>query len=331
MKKGICISLIIAAALAAIGCTPIKRGEYASGSATIFCDDGFKNILDEEIEVFEYSYPKSSIIPFYVSEVEALDTLLADKTTAIISSQVLTPEQVKFMKTKHRKLVRSQCIAIDAVALIVNKDNPIGALSTEEIGEILSGRVSKWNQLAVADTSAIRIVFDHPGSSTVSYMRERFLDGKPISDNPNAFAQKNNAQVFDIVKNDRNAIGIISVSWLGDNLQNAKKVPVEQRVEDYKDEQETIATVLTTEVKILKVSNPTTDNDLDPTAYEPYQVYINSGQYPLFRKIYMITTAGNNSVMNSFYSFMTGFVGQKIISHTGIMPYHVHARVVNLQ
>ena len=27
-------------------CTPIKNGEYASGSATIFCDDGFKNILE---------------------------------------------------------------------------------------------------------------------------------------------------------------------------------------------------------------------------------------------------------------------------------------------
>ena len=30
------------------------------------CDDGFKNILEEEIEVFEYSYPESSIIPFYM-------------------------------------------------------------------------------------------------------------------------------------------------------------------------------------------------------------------------------------------------------------------------
>ena len=58
----------MAIVMGAVSCTPVKRGEYASGSATIFCGDGFKNILDEEIEVFEYSYPNASIIPFYVSE-----------------------------------------------------------------------------------------------------------------------------------------------------------------------------------------------------------------------------------------------------------------------
>lgn len=63
--------LLTALAIGAVSCTPVKRGEYAAGSATIFCDDGFKNILDEEIEVFEYTYPESSIIPFYVSEGEA--------------------------------------------------------------------------------------------------------------------------------------------------------------------------------------------------------------------------------------------------------------------
>ena len=44
--------LLTAAVAGAVACTPVKRGEYASGSATVFCDDGFRNILDEEIEVF---------------------------------------------------------------------------------------------------------------------------------------------------------------------------------------------------------------------------------------------------------------------------------------
>ena len=60
MKKSISIAAVGALLLASVGCTPVKRGEYAKGSATIFCDDGFKTVLDEEIEVFEYSYPESS-------------------------------------------------------------------------------------------------------------------------------------------------------------------------------------------------------------------------------------------------------------------------------
>ncbi len=318
--------------LCAVSCTPVKRGEYAKGSATLFCDDGFKTILDEEIEVFEYTYPEASIIPFYVSEQEAIDSLLSNKTQAIIVTKELTKEQVQFMKSKFKRVVRSHCIAVDAVALIANKDNPVTSLSVDEIGEILKGKISRWNQLAGNDTTAIKIVFDNAGSSTVSYLREKFLgDSARIADNPNAFAQKTNAQVFDIVKKDKNALGVISVSWLGEDLSVAKKVPMDKRMEDYKNETDTIASELTSEVNIIKVSNPNQDNDFSNVSYKPYQAYIASGQYPLFRKVYMISTASNSTVLHSFYAFMTGFVGQKIITKTGILPYHMNPRIVNLK
>lgn len=326
------IGLSALVGLGAVSCAEVKRGEYAKGSATIFCDDGFKNILDEEIEVFEYSYPESSIIPFYVDEQSAIDTLLADGTQAIIVTQELTKEQKEYMKSKFKRVVRSHCIAVDAVALITNKNNNVSSLTMDEIRDIMNGKTTKWSQVAGNDTTTIKIVFDNAGSSTVSFMRDKFLpEGKKMSDIPNTYAQKNNAGVFDIVKKDKNALGIISVSWLGDDLSDAKKVPVDQRYENYKNENDTIATNLTTEVNVLKVSNPTKENDFNPIAYKPYQVYINSGEYPLFRKVYMISTATKSNVLNSFYMFVTGFAGQKIISLTGILPYNMSARVVELK
>ena len=312
-------------------CTKVKRGEYAKGSATIFVDDGFRNLVQEEISVFEFSYPDSSIIPFFVREDEAIDTLMADATQAIIVTKELTEDQKKFIKDKYKRLVKTHCIAVDAVALITNKENPVKELSMEEIDKILNGEVTRWTQLAGNDTTAIKLVFDNTGSSTVSYLKEKFLkDGKMISDNPNAYAQKNNAQVFDIVKKDKDALGIISVSWLGNDLEKAKDIPINERVEDYKNENDTIVPEMTTEVNIVKVSNPTEKNDFDPEAYAPYQVYIHSGQYPLFRKVYMISTATKSTVLNSFYTFVTGFAGQKIIMKTGILPYHTNPRVVEL-
>lgn len=326
------IALSALIGLGAVSCGEIKRGEYAKGSATIFCDDGFKNILDEEIQVFEFSYPESSIIPFYVSEQQAIDTLLSDNTEAIIVTHELTNEQKEYMKSKYRRIIRTHCIAVDAVALITNKDNDVESISMDEIRDILTGKKTKWSQLGGNDTTSIKIVFDNAGSSTVSYMRDTFLPaGAKISDNPHAFAQNNNAAVFDVVKKDKDALGIISVSWLGDDLSAAKKIPVDKRYEDYQNENDTVATNLTTEVNILKVSNPTEANDYNPVAYKPYQVYINSGEYPLFRKVYMITSASKSSVINSFYMFVTGFAGQKIISKTGILPYHMNARVVELK
>ncbi len=315
----------------AASCTKVKRGEYAKGSATIFCDDGFKNILDEEIAVFEFSYPESSIIPFYVDEASAIDSIMNDVTRAIIVTQELTKEQREYIRKKHKRVVKTHCIAVDAVALITNKDNRVTSLSVDEISDIMNGKITRWSQLAGNDTTQIKLVFDNAGSSTVSFMRDKFLPkGAKITDFTKAYAQNNNAQVFDIVKKDPNALGIISVSWLGTDLEKSKEVPVQDRNKDYSNHNDTIATNLTTEVNVVKVSNPTEKNDFDPVAYKPYQVYINSGEYPLFRKVYMISTASGHSVLNSFYAFVTGFVGQKIISKTGILPFHMNPRVVEL-
>ena len=328
-------TVIILSALLGLGvvsCGKVKRGEYARGSATIFCDDGFKNILQEEIQVFEFSYPNASILPFYVSEQQAIDTLLSNNTDAIIVTRELTKDQKEYMKRTYKKIIRSHCIAVDAVALITNKDNNVKSISMDEIRDILNGKKTKWSQLGGNDTTTIKIVFDNAGSSTVSYMREQFLPkGAKISDIPNTYAQNNNAAVFDVVKKDKNALGIISVSWLGDDLSAAQSIPVDKRYEGYKNENDTVATNLTTSVNILAVSNPTQENDMDPTAYKPYQVYINSGEYPLFRKVYMITSAPKSSVITSFYSFVTGFAGQKIISRTGILPFNMQKRVVELK
>lgn len=332
LKKKIILAAAACGVLLLSSCQPIKRGEYADGSATVYCDEGFRNVLDEEIEVFEYTYPNASIIPFYVAENQAIDSLMSGATHGIITTRELDKEQQDYIKAKQKRIVRQRCIAVDAVALIVNKDNPVSVLDLKDIEGIMRGDITKWSQLAGTDTTAVKLVFDNAGSSTVSYMRDRFLPaGAKISDNKNAFAQKSNAQVFDIVKKDKNAIGIISVNWLGDDLSVAKKVPVESRMENYKVENDTIANNLTTEVKILKVSNPTEDNDFSSEGYKPYQAYINTGQYPLVRKVYFITAGTDPKVLHSFYVFVSGFVGQKIISKTGILPYHMNPRVVQLR
>lgn len=332
-RLGVASVLLAAIAGSAVmSCSPIKRGEYASGSATIFCDEGFQNILNEEIEVFEYTYPEATIVPYYVSEKEAIDTLLADATSAIIVTREFTPEEIKYMKAKYKRVIKQDLIAADAIALIVNKDNPVGALSMDDIKEILNGEITKWSQLA-GDTTNIKIVFDNAGSSTVSYMREKFLpEGKMISDLPNAYAQKTNQDVIDLVKKDPSALGIMSVSWLGDDLSKAKNLPVEQRSAEYNKEEgnDRLDSELTTEVKVLKLSNPTKENDYDPESYKPYQLYIFQGNYPLVRKIYFVSAASGSTVMNSFFQFVRGPVGQRIIGKTGIIPKKYHQTVIEI-
>lgn len=331
----LCLAGALVLALGLSSCE-IKRGEYAQGADTIYCDDGFKNVLDEEIEVFEYTYKDSDILPRYVSEAQAMDALLGDTTSTIIVTHELTEAQQKMMKSKFKRVVKQQEIAVDAVALITNKDNPIKMLSVDEVGKILKGEITKWDQLALNDTTNIKIVFDNANSSTVMYMRERYLDGKPISDNPKVkvFAQQNNRDVFDAVKKDKAAIGIISVSWLGDSLEMAKRVPLADRYDQYNKEDTVIMLdkKLTTEVKVIPIQNPIEENDFTLIPYLPYQENIfKLYEYPFVRHIYMITTASSGTMMKSFYDFVTGKIGQKIMMNTGILPARIHPRIVELK
>lgn len=319
------LALYLISAIIFISCSPIEKGEYSRGSATIYCDEGFKSILEEEIAVFEYTYPEASIIPFYVSEVEAIEALHDNKTNAAIISRELTKAEIEYIKAKHRLVARSHCIAVDAVALIANKENEIITLSMGDIKEILSGKINRWSQLGYNNSDTIKIIFDNPGSSTIKFMKRKFI-GEEGDFPKNAYAQNTNLDVFDIVKSDKNALGIISVSWLGSDLKTTKGLPIDQKVDNIKNSGDTIATNLTDEVKILKVRE---DDKLE--GFKPYQAYINSGEYPLFKKVYMVTTAPNKSLTHGFYSFITGFIGQKIIILTGIMPYHIHTRLVELQ
>ena len=96
-------------------------------------------------------------------------------------------------------------------------------------------------------------------------------------------------------------------------------MPVEQRNKDYANQNDTIATNLTTEVNVVRVTlQKPTISTLPVTNHIRYIHKL--GEYPLFRKVYMISTASNSTVLHSFYTFVTGFVGQKIISRPVYSP-----------
>ena len=81
----------------------------------------------------------------------------------------------------------------------------------------------------------------------------------------------------------------------------------------------------TNKIKVMKIRR---DDQIQ--AFKPYQAYIYDGSYPLYRSVYVTTTEPNGSLSHGFYSFITGFIGQKIILNTGVMPAIVQPRLVSL-
>ncbi|MCM1319695.1 MAG: substrate-binding domain-containing protein [Muribaculaceae bacterium] len=336
MKK-ILYALSLCAVLLGVCACRHSTQKYNEGNVKLYADEGFKSFMEQEIQVFEYQYPGSYVIPSYMSEVDAINGLIKDSCTIAITSKPLTQAQIDYIKDNNKRIVRQQEIAIDAVALIVNKDNPVNTVTIQDLKDIFSGKVDLWRQLAGNPEDSITVVFDRLGSANVSYIESKFLP-KGAEFRSNVYAQKSNQDVIDFVAHNKNAIGFISVSWLGENLERVKqdlnKDKIDSNVISHLEDETVDDLVInfTDQVKVLKVRK-----DDDVVGYKPDQrsiygdEYTGKSQYPLMRTVYMISTAANNSVGHSFYSFVTGFIGQKILLMTGILPYQVPTRVIELQ
>ena len=100
MKRKINISTIVAVVLVAMtvltACGDRRpKSTSTRGLARIMCDESFQSVLEQEIAVFEYKYPEASIMPEYINEHDALDSLFKNKVDLIIISHDLTADQKK--------------------------------------------------------------------------------------------------------------------------------------------------------------------------------------------------------------------------------------------
>lgn len=317
-------AIAVAALLAgATSCMKYEKKEKSAttGTATLVCDNSFRNILAQEIDVFEYQYPDAHILAEYNTQTVAFDSLLSLNTKTIVVSRDLTPDERSFLKSKKRT-ARSAKIAVDAVAFIVNNDNPVDMLTLGELADIVGGRTTRWNEVQPNNLGEISVVLDRAGSSLATYMRDSLLNGGPLG--PNVYVAGSVPAVFETVEKNRNAIGVLGVSWITSDMSSADMDRDSLAVSVLSDEPVQGAT-LTQKVKVLKLRR----ND-EVTAYKPYQQNIFDGTYPLFRQIYMITTAHSSSPGGGFYSFVTGDIGQKIIMKTGILPARMRIQVVQV-
>ena len=153
-------------------------------------------------------------------------------------------------------------------------------------------------------------------------MRDSLMNGKNFP--ANVFSANTIQGVFDAVKERKNAVGLVGVSWISTDLKTANLSAADKAKTLEADD--TTATDFVSDVKVLPIRR---NNSL--VAVKPYQAYIFDGQYPLFRSIYMVNTGANGTLAHGFFSFVTSFQGQKLIQTTGVLPALVHRRQVELE
>ncbi|MBC5994759.1 PstS family phosphate ABC transporter substrate-binding protein [Pontibacter cellulosilyticus] len=308
-------SILLGVALAATlfscgGSDPKKELDTpTTGSINISIDESFQPIMETQVSTFEGIYKYADITAAYKPEGQVVQDLINDSVRVAVLSRILNAEEKAIFE--NRKLVpRETKIAIDAVALIVNRNNKDTLLTVDEIKDIFSGKVKTWKELdEESKLGDITIVFDNNNSSTARYVRDSLIAGKPLP--PNTFASNSHKALIDYVNQNENAIGVIGVNWISDF-----------------DDSTVIGFM--NQIKVVGVSRdpaPFTTGSY----YQPYQAYIAQGEYPLRRYLYIISTEGRTGLGTGFASYVAGDKGQRIMLKSGLVPATMPVRVVGLR
>ena len=164
--------------------TPKHPDTLSKGVIDISVDETYQPVLEEELKVFDSSYPDAKITIHYKPEAECLKDYFDGKARIILVTRQLSKAEKDVCEQK-KIFTSSLALARDAVAVIVNNASADSLLGKDELKGILTGVYKK----------KYTVVFDNQSSSTVRYVMDSVLKGEKLG--ANVFAAKGNKEVVD--------------------------------------------------------------------------------------------------------------------------------------
>ena len=258
-----------------------------SGVIRISVDESFKPVIDSQIQVFEALNPNAKIIAEYKTEAACFEDFKQDSTRMIIVTRGLEPEEEAYYKKKVHFIPSSSKIANDGLAVIVNNQSKDTTISMAKIRGILSGTTGDKENA----------VFDGlEGSSGFRFAKDSILKGDSL-DLTRVFGEKNSEDVINFVQKNKNVIGFVGVSWIGNP-------------------EDTAQLSFLTKVKIAAVQCNCPDNSF----VKPYQANIMTRRYPMVRGLYYIMKENYTGLASGFANFLESEKGQLIFRRAYLGP-----------
>ncbi|MBL0357195.1 MAG: substrate-binding domain-containing protein [Chitinophagaceae bacterium] len=269
-----------------------------SGTIQISADESFRPVIEEQIKVFEGSYPSTKINAVYKPEADCLKDLFRDSATRmVIVTRGLTPQEARYFDDTLHYVPRSEKIASDAIAVVVNSRSNDTVFSLQQLQQLLTGGVSNK-----------KVVFDGlNATSTIRFAMDSILKGKKF-DNNRVQAVKNSKEVLDYVASDENAIGFVGISWIG-NPEDTAQVNMLRKV---------------------KIAYVKCELCVDSPYIKPTQAGIMTRRYPLVRGLYYILKENYSGLGSGLAGFLQYERGQLIFRRAYLQPGRMSFNVRNV-
>ena len=297
MKKS--FYTIILAALLIASCnnpTPAKQSPTdtpRNGTIRISVDESFKPVIEQQIKVYESSFPDAHIIASYKAEVDCFKDLQKDSTRMIIVARGLTSNERAYYDGELSFKPQFAELAYDAVAVIVNAKASDSVFSMKHLQDIVSGNVK-----------TIAVMDGNNATSTVRFIQDSVLRGKSFG--KNVVAVNGSEAVIEAVSKNEQAIGFVGLSWVGNNNDP-------RQVEKLK------------QIKLALIECVKCDEK--GVFAKPSQSTITFAQYPLARPLFYIVKENVTGLGTGFVTFMGQERGQLIFRRATLAPAKINFRV----
>lgn len=183
-------------------------GAEQSGGLTVTGSTSVTPFAEQLAEHYQKSHPGTAINIQGLGSSAGIRAAIDGVAEIGMSSRELQPDE----QSKLDELV----IARDALAVIVNPGNPIAGLTTAQIQDIFTGKISSWDAVG-GPARPITLVSREAGSGTFGAFTELVMKGKSITQL--ALRQGSNGAIRQIVAEDPNAIGYISLGIIDNTVK----------------------------------------------------------------------------------------------------------------
>ncbi|MCD4651441.1 MAG: phosphate ABC transporter substrate-binding protein [Candidatus Cloacimonetes bacterium] len=177
-------------------------------------------------------------------------------------------------------------VALDGLAIVVNKRNSIQKLSIEQIRKIYTGEISNWKEVGGAKKKIV-IISRESNSGTLDTFKKFVMTtkvkGKKTKHkiSPTAESQGSNGAVKQSIQSTENAIGFIGIGFVDKSIK------------------------------------PLAINGVKPNANN-----VMNGSYPISRPLFMFTN-GYPKIGTHLHKFVSLYLtkdGQKLVKQSGYIP-----------
>ncbi len=309
--------LILLALISGCDFTEIKS-KATIGEMSIEVDENIEPVLPYLKSEFERLNPEAKINYSVKPTKVAITDFLNKDTKLILVTTDLTEEDKKYLK-EYKIDFQRQEVAVDAVGFIVNNDNPVARVTSDDLSKIFTGDYTQWSQIKAQDEeqnanvlskmkgndNKIKVFIQRPNSATYSYVKDSVLMGKDYL--KAAVICSTSTQMLEMVRENKNSIGITNLGWLAKGNQDS----------------------LDTTVKPLRISRIYANGKQEDFA-ELHQGLVFTRKYPYLRKIIAYTTILDIQLSTGWITFLRNKDGQKVFLERGLVPITQPVKVIQL-